>query len=153
MLRTTPLMLAAVFVGCGGDIYLPVPNPSQDVKIAIAERTPIAGTTPARVPNSQMTMHVWHGNAIGHSDFEQASVHPIAGDEWAVTIDLTPAGATKLEQLTRSNPGKSLVLVIDDVIIQIESVSGVGPLPYVVEWGLDEEEARDIARAVSGAPK
>ena len=100
-----------------------------------------------------MLLHVWHGNAIGHSDFEQAIVNPTANDEWTVTIDLTPAGEAKLQKLIQSNPGKPLVLVIDDVIIQIESIIGPRPMPYVVEWALDEDEAREIARAVAGEVK
>ena len=100
-----------------------------------------------------MLLHVWHGSAIRHSDFERAIVNPTANDEWAVTIDLTPTGEVKLQKLIQSYPGKPLVLVIDDVIIQIESIVGTRPLPYVVEWALDEDEAREIARAVAGEAK
>jgi hypothetical protein len=116
-------------------------------EIRLAEDTPAAGLTEAKVDGKVIYLHA--ESVVSNDDIARTEVIPGNGPlEFRVGVNLTSEGARKMRFATASHLGKPIAILFDDEIVAAPTVRGVIGDAAMISGNFTGEEAERIANGL-----
>jgi preprotein translocase subunit SecD len=129
-----------------------VPAPTwRPVEFRLAERSPGAGLTPAKIANQTDTIYLHQKIELDDRDFSGADIEKGPYGQWSVSLKLNPGGEKKVRVLTQKYRKRTLAIIVNGVVVAAPVI--FGPLPeddrLHIEGAFTEAEASRLARQLA----
>lgn len=118
MFRALLLLVIALGAGCRHSAGLPGERPlSHDVRLELrlAEKEPAEGLSKATVVSTGQVIYLHPQNVISKEDIASAFISP--EDRCVVILKISPQRPRLLYEVTRSNIGRRLAVVVNEGIV------------------------------------
>jgi hypothetical protein len=150
--RRAALILAAFAVVAGAyGLWSRIATPvfaAVRFEIRLAELEPAPGLIVARVPGSSTLLYLHPEVTVSNDDVADASVLQDGANEFAVAVQLTPAGAERMRAATTGHIGRPVALIVDGQVVMAPVVRGAIGDAAVLTGHYTRVEAERIAAGI-----